>query len=187
MKVGTDILIFMKRKKWLWLMIVVPIGASFFYYYNHTSTPSAVTPQIKQRIPTQTSTASSTNTMKITSVEPFKFGESCKDITCPELGARNSKIFLKGPVVVTGTYSYINSAIGFAGFCMEEFDRGFLGSLPYDLSNQHIRMFCFRNATFADNKLGKERKTVSVTIDNFELNSYPSEVMNWADLVDVKF
>lgn len=176
----------MKNKKYSWLLIPAFI-AIFFYFSSHATKSTLVIRQTKPIISTQTSTSSSTNTMKITNIEPFNSGQYCKDTSCMELGARNIKVLLKGPVVVKGVFSYVNSEIGFEGFCMKEFDRVFLGTLPYELSNQEVRMFCFRNGVFTEKKLGKERRMVSVTIDNFEFNSYPAEVMNWADLVDVKF
>lgn len=176
----------MKNKKLLWFLLPIFI-AGLFYFIAHTFNSPLVTRQIQQNTFTQINTSSSTNTMKIVSVEPYNTGQYCNAPSCTELGANNVKILLKGPVVVTGTYSYINSESGFSGYCMEGFDRGFLGTLPFELSNQEVKIFCFVNKTFAEEKLGKEKKTVTVVIDNFEFISYPSEVMHGADLVEVKF
>ena len=127
------------------------------------------------------------NEMKIISIQPFNSGQYSKEPSLMETGPQNVKILLKGPVTVTGTYFEENNESGFSGYCMNNFNSEFLGKLPYDISNTKVKIFCFRNADFAHERLGTSTKKITVLIDNFEINFYPSEVVDWADLVDVKF
>lgn len=126
------------------------------------------------------------NEMKVTNVLPFNSGQYSNDSSLKEIGADNIKILLKRQVTVTGKYTYESNGLGFSGYCMSDFDNGFLGKLPYGISNENIKIFCFRNEDFAYEKLGTSTKQITIIIDNFEFNSYPSEVMNWADLINLK-
>lgn len=109
----------------------------------------------------------------------------------PELmniGRNNIKILLKGLVEITGTYEQVHSGIGFDGDCMTGFDATSLARLPSLPGESYPPqgMFCFRNTDFVEKTLGTQRHKVTVTIDNYELISYPSEVMDYADLVAVE-
>lgn len=126
------------------------------------------------------------NEMKVANIQPFNSGQYSNDSSLKEVGVDNIKILLKGQVTVTGKYTYESNGLGFSGYCMSDFNNGFLGKLPYGISNENIKIFCFRNEDFAYEKLGTSTKQITVIIDNFEFNSYPSEVMNWADLINVK-
>lgn len=119
--------------------------------------------------------------MTIVSIEPFNSRYSA-------MSPENVKIIFKGPIVITGTYGFVSSPIGFDGYCMENFDTDSLTRLPYlPVDNFKFKpgRFCFRNALLADSMLGKAERVVTVKINNYELNSYPSEVVNWADLLEV--
>ena len=126
-----------------------------------------------------------TNEMKIISTQPFNSGQYSADTSLTKIGHNNVKILLKGRAIITGTYTYERNESGFSGYCMSNFNSNFLGKLPYDISNEEVKIFCFRNESFAYEKLGTSTKKITITIDNFEFNSYPAEVMNWADLVDI--
>jgi hypothetical protein len=126
-------------------------------------------------------------TMKVVSVQPFSSGQDSTDPSLKEIDKNNIKVVFKGPAQVTGNYFFEAGESGFAGYCMKDFNISFLGTLPYGIPSEKAAVFCFRNEDIANQKLGKEAKKITATIDNFELNSYPTEVMNWADLLDVKF
>jgi hypothetical protein len=117
--------------------------------------------------------------MTVVSVEPFNSKFS-------NVSPNNAKIKLSGPITITGVYHFFVSEIGFSGYCMSDFDEESLARLPSLSLTDKIEFFCFRNEDFAKTKLGKnQEKKVTVKIDNFEINRYPAEVVDWADLVDV--
>lgn len=128
--------------------------------------------------------------MTVVGVAPFNSGQYSTDPRSMIIGPRNVQITLKGPIEVTGAYSAVHSAIGFDGYCMSSIsDAASLSRMPVfpvrggppDIRSH----FCFRNGETARQKLGEESRTVTVMIDNYQLNSYPAEVVDWADLIDV--
>lgn len=122
--------------------------------------------------------------MTVVSVTPFNTGQYSSDPKMMQLGPQNIQVNLKGHIEVTGAYSAVHSGIGFDGYCMWVSDTTSLSRLPV-LSDGVRSHFCFRNGETAQQKLGEKSRTITVTIDNYQLNSYPSEVVDWADLVDV--
>lgn len=128
--------------------------------------------------------------MTVVRVAPFNTGQYSRDPKMIQIGPRNIQITLQGPVEVIGAYSAVHSAIGFDGYCMSVSDVASLACLPV-LPVGGIRpnitsySFCFRNGEDARRQLGEESRTITVKIDNFELNAYPAEVMTWADLASV--
>lgn len=128
--------------------------------------------------------------MTVVSVAPFNTGQYSTDPKMMQLGPQNAKVILRGPIEIMGTYSAINDPIGFNGYCMSVSDTASLARLPVlpvngvrpDVSSY---FFCFRNGETARQQLGEESRTITATIDNFELNAYPAEVMTWADLINV--
>lgn len=102
-----------------------------------------------------------------------------------QLGPQNIQADLKGSIEVTGVYSAVHSGIGFDGYCMSVSDTASLSRLPALPNGSSRPYFCFRNGEIVKQKLGEESRTITVTIDNYQLNSYPSEVMDWADLISV--
>ncbi len=127
--------------------------------------------------------------MTVVSVKPFNTGQYSPDPKMMSLGSQNIQANLKGPIEVTGVYSAVHSGIGFDGYCMSVSDAASLArlpALPVSGGAPAVRpYFCFRNVEVAQQKLGEESRTVTVTIDNYQLNSYPSEVVDWADLISV--
>ena len=128
--------------------------------------------------------------MTVVSVELFNTGQYSTDPRSMIIGPRNVQITLKGPIEVTGAYSAVHSGIGFDGYCMSSIsDVASLSRMPVfpvrggppDIRSY----FCFHNGETAQQKLGEESRTITVTIDNYQLNSYPAEVVDWADLIDV--
>ncbi|MEY2641066.1 MAG: hypothetical protein RL150_459 [Candidatus Parcubacteria bacterium] len=105
--------------------------------------------------------------------------------------SQNVRIFLKGPIQVTGTYGYVQTEEGFHGYCMSDFTNDSLALLPYlPLIQKEVvprSWFCFRNEdeSVVVNALGKEERIITVLIDNYELISYPTTVVDRADLVEV--
>lgn len=122
--------------------------------------------------------------MTVVSVAPFNTGQYSSDPKMMQLGPQNIRVNLKGPIEVTGAYSTVHSGIGFDGYCMSVSDAASLSRLPV-LPAGVRSYFCFRNGETAQQKLGKQSRTVTVMIDNYQLNSYPSEVVDWADLISV--
>jgi hypothetical protein len=125
--------------------------------------------------------------MKVVRVAPFNSGQYSSDPKMTKIGPENIRIILHGPIEVTGTYKAVHSEIGFDAYCMSVSDHDSLSRLPplpVRAGAPNMRgYFCFRNTDFVQKKLGEETRTVTVTIDNYELNSYPSEVVDYADLV----
>lgn len=129
--------------------------------------------------------------MTVVSVAPFNTGQYSPNPKSMQLGPQNAKIMLKGPIKITGTYSAVHSGIGFDGYCLSVSDAASLARLPVIPVNGvrpdiQVYSFCFRNGEVVRQQLGEESRTVTVTIDNFELNAYPAEVMSWADLVKIQ-
>jgi hypothetical protein len=122
--------------------------------------------------------------MTVVNVAPFNTGQYSSDPKMMQLGPQNIQANLKGPIEVTGAYSAVHSGIGFDGYCMSVSDVASLSRLPV-LSSGVRSYFCFRNGATAQQKLGEKSRTITVIIDNYQLNSYPSEVVDWADLVSV--
>ena len=130
--------------------------------------------------------------MKVVSVAPFNSGQYSTDPKMTKIGPQNIKILLKGPIEITGTYSTQQPGMGgSSGPCISVSDATSLARLPVmpvrgGPPDIRAYFFCFRNnGESVEQQLGKESRTVTVEIDNFELNSYPAEVMSWADLVGV--
>ncbi len=127
--------------------------------------------------------------MTVVNAAPFNTGQYSSDPKMMKIGPENARITLRGPIEITGVYSAVHSEIGFDGYCMLVSDAASLTrlpALPVRGGSPAVRpYFCFRNADFTRQKLGEESRTVTVEIDNYELNSYPAEVVDWADLVDV--
>ena len=119
--------------------------------------------------------------MAVLSINPYNssFGPISKN---------NVKIVLHGPITVTGRYEYlVSEGYGTIGPCMSDFDMDSLQKLPWIGSeeDQSKQWFCFSNEDQALRDLGKSSKLVTVSIDNYVLKSYPSEVIDTAELVRV--
>lgn len=127
--------------------------------------------------------------MTVVSVKPFNTGQYSSDPKMMLLGPQNIQTDLKGPIEVTGVYSVVHSGIGFDGYCMSVSDAKSLArlpALPVSGGAPAVRPhFCFRNEETVRQKLGETSRIATVTIDNYQLNSYPSEVVDWADLISV--
>lgn len=102
-------------------------------------------------------------------------------------GPKNVKLLLQGPIEVTGTYRAVHSGIGFDGYCMSDFDVVSLARLPSlpGETTPSSWQFCFRNEQAVRGELGETAHVVTVKIDNYVLSRYPSEVIDWADLIEV--
>ena len=169
----------------LTIIAALILGGGAYYYVQKLK------PSIVSTVGTGTSfvkVGDSLGTMKVVSVNPFNSEQYASDSESIKIGPNNAKVILKGPILVTGTYHFINSGVGFSGYCMSNFDVASLSRLPSLPGVSHGDAgytFCFRNEDFAKQKLGEKSRIVTVKIDNYELNSYPSEVIDWADLVGV--
>lgn len=127
--------------------------------------------------------------MTVVSVKSFNTGQYSSDPKMMQLGPQNIQANLKGPIEVTGAYSAVHDGIGFDGYCMSVSDVASLArlpALPVSSGSPAFRSyFCFRDGETVKQKLGEASRTITVTIDNYQLNSYPAEVMDWADLISV--
>lgn len=122
--------------------------------------------------------------MTVVSVKPFNTGQYSPDPKMMQLGPQNIQANLKGAIEVTGAYSAVHSGIGFDGYCMSVSDAASLSRLPV-LPAGVRSYFCFRNGETAQQKLGEKSRTITVMVENYQLNSYPAEVVDWADLISV--
>ncbi len=131
--------------------------------------------------------------MVVVELTPFYVTEYSDDIAIREIKPNDIKVRLQNPILVTGEYEHISDAIGFDGYCMSQFDDTTLARLPYvsvyypmvEVYGEPSGRFCFRNQEFAVSELGEVKKIVTVVIDNYELNSYPTETVDWVDLIRV--
>ena len=105
-----------------------------------------------------------------------------------EVTPDNAHIVLKGPIEVTGKYTgHYESAMGYDGYCMSDFDAESLTRLPTlpNAAPVPYPWFCFSNSEVARRQLGEKEAQVTIIIDNYDLKSYPSEVIDTADFVSV--
>ena len=124
--------------------------------------------------------------MTVVSVAPFNTGQYSQVAEFTRLSPENVTVLLSGPIKVQGTYQYVDLEIGFQGYCMFDFDAASLALLPALPGSTPTPRFCFRNATIAERELGKTKRPVTVLIDHYELNAYPTEVTDFADLIEVE-
>ena len=124
--------------------------------------------------------------MTVVHVEPFNTGQYSQSQASTELGPENVRLLLTGPISITGTYSFVDSAIGFTGYCMTNFDAVSLSRLPTlpGTAPAPLRSLCFRNVDFVKQKLGTQNRRITAVVDNYELNAYPSEMVDYADLIE---
>ena len=124
------------------------------------------------------------------SINPFNTGQYTSAPSLMTLTPDNAKINLNGVITVTGMYHYLETEEGFNGYCMFGFDKNSYLQLPF-LSTDDIKsfpiVFCFRNEDFVKKELGDNQEPIKVTvkINNFEINRYPAEVIDRADLIEV--
>lgn len=142
---------------------------------------------IKENVKPFVSVGDKLGSMTVKSVEPFNSGQYSDNSKFTNLSPNNVKLKLSGPIIITGMYYFFVSDLGFSGYCMSDFDEGSIEKLPSLSLIDKTKFFCFRNEDFVETKLTKnqEKTKVTVKIDNFEMNRYPSEVVDWADLKEV--
>ncbi len=107
--------------------------------------------------------------MKVVSIQPFSDRGSFSSPATPS----NVRIRLAGSILVTGTYAYEVSGIGFAGACMSDFDVSSLAAITNLQtaardSYKGLRTFCFQD----DEKIKQELapydgKKITVEIDEY--------------------
>lgn len=120
--------------------------------------------------------------MTVVSVAPFNTGQFSTAPDMMQIGPENISIVLRGPIEITGEVGPVHSAIGFDGYCMSVTDPASLARMP-TLAGIPRSGFCFRHPEAVEKILGDKIQTVVVKIDTYEVESYPSEVLDWADLV----
>lgn len=185
------------RLKYVWisgavLVVVCVVAADFLFWQyqrEHTTPPftfpvaetTDVQPVADFKAPVVGDTLGA---MTVVSVAPFNTGQFSSAPDLMQLGPENISIVLKGPIEITGEAGPVHSAIGFDGYCMSVTDPISLSRMPR-LDGTARTNFCFRHPEVVEQMLGHESKTVTVKIDNYELESYPSEVLDWADLVSL--
>ena len=167
------------------IIVLVVIACGFALWFSHEKKVPIPLPSESHFV----SVGDMLGAMTVVSVKPFNTGQYSPDPKMMQLGPQNIQANLKGPIEVTGAYSAVHSGIGFDGYCMSVSDAASLARLPaLPVSGGAPAprpYFCFRNSEAAQEKLGEQSRTVTVTIDNYQLNSYPSEVVDWADLISV--
>jgi len=112
--------------------------------------------------------------LTISSIEPFK--ESAG-----ELSYDNAKVKFSGQKAITGTYHY-NDIL--ASDCIGDIEE----VLPKIKEDTRSAWLCFTNKQLADQKLAsyKDGDEISVLIKDYNINSYPAEVANTAELIDLE-
>ena len=123
--------------------------------------------------------------MKIVKIEPYS-----KESEIP-FGPNNIKVLLKGPITVSGEYDpaepspdipWWENCVGI--FKLDKASVSLLPQLPW-FKSEGLNGVCFNNQDFAKSILGEKKKMVTIKIDNYELNDYPSNVQNVVDFVEV--
>lgn len=162
-------------------LIILIISASFWYQNQKTeetvsSVPSELLPSKGDKL----------GAMTVVSVEPFNTGQLTDSPEFMKLALNNMRLLLSGPIEVTGTYTHVLiDEYQFSEYCMSDFDAASLSRLPRPSLNMDEPYLCFRNRDLAKSSLGEESRVVTVKIDNYELISYPSEVTDSFDLIEV--
>ena len=179
------------------IVILVFVGIITAGIYHFSGLQTRIDVQQQQSTHAETITAAShpyvsvgdkLGAMTVISVAPFNTGQYSQDPSLMTLGSTNAHVVLKGPIEITGMYSgYFSSPIGFDGYCMNSFDAASLSKLPTLPGNPEApqRSFCFSNTDYVKKELGEKASRVTILIDNYELNSYPAEVIDNAQLVSV--
>lgn len=127
----------------------------------------------------------SVGSMIVTSIEPYN-KKYRQGVPPTPLSDTNAAIAFKGDVELTGTYYYTTNGIPSDEYCFSGLDEVSLTRLPQLDTDQRSVWFCFTNEDKAQELLGKNRGTVTITVNAYEIQSFPSEVWNTATLVSVE-
>jgi len=104
---------------------------------------------------------------------------------------QNLKVTLSGSIIVGGTYDpggmnpdvpWWDDRTGI--FELDDNSISLLPNLPKPWSRGPGNGVCFNNFEFARKKLGLEKKDITLKLDNFVLNYYPSDVFDGADFIE---
>lgn len=115
--------------------------------------------------------------MKVTSIQPFKSSYG-------PLSSQNAKITFSGSVEVAATFTNQGGITN--GVCASSLDNVSASWLPKLKAYDEGTMFCLTNdLASSEFSPSESRWNADVTINNYTLNAYPSEVTNSADLVTV--
>ncbi len=120
--------------------------------------------------------------MTINSVEPFSTREDLLPIN-----TFNAIVEFSGEAELTGTYHHYPAGTFIGGgelTCFDQLDETSISKLPR-IDGKTLTWFCFRNLDLANDSFDAETGETTIIIDNFQINSFPSEVWNLADLLEV--
>ena len=176
------------KKIILILVVAVVLVGGYFYINNSTQSNKVITEDSNENNAKKTidtiEVGDKIGEMTVTKVGPFNVEVSNQDIDF-----QNSKIVLKGPIIISGTSKVISSEEGFSAYCFNNFDMASIKKLPLLSEDKpETYSFCLRSEQMAQQKieLGDGEKKVTVQIDNFEIRKYPGVLVEYvADLVKV--
>jgi hypothetical protein len=121
--------------------------------------------------------------LQVTSVAPF-------DAAYSKIAADNAYVNFSGKATVSGTFhNYYSQEVGFfydqVCFDVDESSRQ---KLPQISGDERTPWFCFSNNDFARKQFSPDGSAgnATIVIDKYNLVSYPSEVWNSAELIEVK-
>lgn len=137
--------------------------------------------------------------LTVTSVGPVDESSGARDPLDSDAPIPNASVRFSGQVVVTGYYTAVSEArqrelADEAGYynpshrvCMREIDKDSAARLPQMAGDSRSLSFCFRNIDEAAAALGEDTEgKATVVIDDYTINVFPSEVTNYARLVEVQ-
>lgn len=110
--------------------------------------------------------------MTITSIEPYN--PSFEGLT-----PQNARIIFSGRITINGEYKR-KSLWDTACFYPAETDQILFPKMEGD---DTAVLFCFKDQNFATFFLGEQDRNATITIANYTINNYPSQVFDSADLV----
>lgn len=191
--------------RWLWitLIVVILIAAGYFGWYyligsgknnavvtiktDETANPQVIESNIFDVMKAKIGDVVVNMTIK--AITPFSV-----NITPPKsfpLTADNAKVEFSGQTQISGTYQYYGndeqSEMLTDIVCFDGLDNSSKSQLPQIQGDRREPWFCFSNQDLAKElfipkgAVGK----ATIIIDQYEINSYPSEVFNTATLIKV--
>lgn len=185
------------------ILIMVAVGGAYLFGKSQTPKPSPapVTSPTSQPTSSPSPTIQSSPTPQQSNnkfdINKITFGDRISGVSVKSVGpyrtdstlplAKNAKVSFDGEITITGSYYYLgpNRITSDTIICVEKLNQESLTKIPILQSDNRFPWFCFDNVDLASKLLGPvgSSGTITVVIDNYSINYYPSEVGNTAKLV----
>lgn len=180
------------------IIVLLAAGGYLGYYYWNQSQTKTETPATTANAtnnsfdPTKIKIGDTVAGMKVKSIMPFSDKFNDPAITKTPLSATNASVVFSGQIELNGDYKiYDNKTEDAMGILSGEVcftpDTASQAKLPKMLEDgRDISWFCFTNKDIATSQLSTQKESnVKIAIDEYTINSYPSEVFDTAKLIQV--